>query len=405
MTGRFVFDADHIIAFLARLVIEEAPLASSVRFDVPEALDRLLASTLSRNPADRPEDAGALARKLARLPAMNDDPPGADTSAEIRVIVDTTPEEEPRERAIERTTSHSTAPPRPGAQERRIVAVVLASVPLTGMPVATSMKVRAVIGDDARFEALQGGKVVAALGVNHSQGDEAVRAARAALLIATSVPDARVAVATGHTVAGRRGITGEALGRAAVQLERARPGGIRVDQATYPMLEGRFTARLDAKGAVLLHEDLAATATRKLLGKTTPMVGRDQEVALLVDTFHLVLTDYIPRGIIVSGPAGIGKTRLRHEVMKRLSQEHPALDVLMARGDPLIAHTGLSALGRALRLRMGIRDGEPLSLQAERVVRYVEQRPSCPEDTALFLGEFVGVPFNDQESGATARSA
>lgn len=397
VTGRHVFEADHIIALLSRLVIEEPPLASSVRFDVPEPLDRLLASTLSRNPSDRPEDAGALARKLARLPAMTNEPPNADSSASaIRVILDTTPVDDDRPRE---TTKDSNAPPqRPGALERRIVAVVLASVPLTGMPVATSMKVRAVIGDDARFEALQGGKVVAALGVARTQGDEAVRAARAALIIATSVPDARVAVATGHAVTGRRGITGEALGRAAVQLERARPGGIRVDKATYPLLEGRFTARLDAKGAVLLHEDLAAMGSRKLLGKTTPTVGRDREVALLYDTFNLVESDRIPRCVIVSGPAGIGKTRLRHEVMRRLSHEHPALDVLIARGDPMLAHTGLSALGRALRQRMGIRDGEPLSLQAERVVRYVEQRPTCHEQSVYFLGEFVGVPFNDQDS-------
>lgn len=396
VTGRYVFEADHIIAFLARLVIEEPALASTVRFDVPEQLDKLIASTLSRNPDERPEDAGALARKLARMPAMTNDPPNADRSASAIRRVATEPLSQagplPDEKA------RSTKPPRPGSLERRIIAVVLASVPLTGMPPAVSTKVRAVIGDDAKFEALQGGQVVAALGIEGMQGDEAVRAARAAMIIATTVPDARVAVATGHAVAGRRGITGEALERAATQLERAAAGGIRVDKATFPLLEGRFVARLDDTGATLLHEDLAATGSRRLLGKLTPTLGRDTEVDVLVSAFQEVMSDSNPRAVIVSGPAGIGKTRLRHEVMRRLSQQHAALDVIMARGDPMLSHTGLSSFGRALRGRMGIRDGEPLALQQERVLRYIEQRPSCPEHTEFFLGEFVGVPFNDAES-------
>ncbi|MCU0691627.1 MAG: protein kinase, partial [Polyangiaceae bacterium] len=392
VTGRHVFEADHIIAFLGRLVLEDAPAASSIRFDVPDMLDALIARTLSRSPENRPEDAGVLARWLARLPSLSNEPPNSDQSASsIRGAV-------PQTTATPSLVSSEPPQPPPGALERRVVAVVLASVPGAAIDDALEFKVRAILGPGAKLERLQGGRLVAGLGLETSRGDEAVRAARAALLIATTAQDARVAVATGHAVPGRRGLAGEALEHAAVQLERAAPGGIRIGKATRPLLQGRFVVRVDDIGGVLLHEDIAASDRLRLLGVQTPTLGRDTEIELLLSTFRAVLEDRLPRAVVVTGSTGIGKSRLRYETIRRLSRVQDGMDVLMARGDTMQSRMGLSALGRALRCRMGIRDGEPTALQAERVVRYLEQRPTCPASTAGFLGEFVGVPFSDLAS-------
>jgi tetratricopeptide (TPR) repeat protein len=388
VTGRHVFETDHIIAFLGRLVLEDAPLASSVRFDVPELLDKAIARTLARNPEHRPEDAGVLARWLARLPPMNNEPPNSDQSASaIRRV--------PAQKAV---LEGSPLPGvLPGTMERRVVGVVLASLP-SELPEELADRIRGMLGPDARMESLQGGKLVAGLGLETTRGDEAVRAARAALMIATTIPDARVAVATGHAVAGRRGIAGEALDQAAIQLDRAPSGGVRIGKATRPLLQGRFVVRIDDIGAVLLHEDIAASDRMRLLGVHTPTLGRDSEIELLLSTFRQVMDDSLPRAVLVTGPTGVGKSRLRYETVRRLGKMYDGFDVLMARGDPMQSRMGLSALGRALRARMGIRDGEPLALQAERVIRYVTQRPTCPEGSAAFLGEFVGVPFSDMQS-------
>jgi len=91
--------------------------------------------------------------------------------------------------------------------------------------------------------------------------------------------------------------------------------------------------------------------------------------------------------------------------MRRLSQQHAALDVIMARGDPMLSHTGLSSFGRALRGRMGIRDGEPLALQQERVLRYIEQRPSCPEHTEFFLESSWACPSTTRTASRCVRRA
>ena len=392
VTGRHVFEADHIIAFLGRLVLEDAPMASSVRFDVPEILDKLIARTLARDPEHRPKDAGVLARWLARLPPMHNEPPGSDQSASAIRRVATV--DEP---AVAKGASQ---PPHaaPASLERRVVGVVLGELPHGAMTPELESKLRAIIGDEARLENLAGGKVLAAFGLERTAGDDAVRAARAALMIATTVPDARVAMATGHAVAGRRGLAGEALERAAVQLERAAPGGIRIGKATRPLLQGRFVIRVDDIGGVLLHEDIVASDRLRLVGVHTPTLGRDSEIDLLLSTFQQVMDDASPRAVVVTGPSGIGKSRLRYETVRRLTRQYEGLDVVLARGDPMQSRMGLSALGRALRARMGIRDGEPTTLQADRVVRYVVHRPSCPANAAAFLGEFVGVPFSDLQS-------
>src|SRR6185295_11085767 len=111
------------------------------------------------------------------------------------------------------------------------VAVVLYDLGGTRMTPEVDAAVREVLGEDTRFEALAGGRTVAVLGVERSKGDEAIRAARAALTVVRALsaqsPQAaeppRVAVAVGHAVRGRANLAGEALDRAARQLDLAAP--------------------------------------------------------------------------------------------------------------------------------------------------------------------------------------
>jgi len=67
LTGRPAFTGEHVIAVLAKILLEEAPRASDLRPDVPPALDDLVARMLAKEGAARPADGGALARELAQL--------------------------------------------------------------------------------------------------------------------------------------------------------------------------------------------------------------------------------------------------------------------------------------------------------------------------------------------------
>lgn len=402
VTGRNAFESRHLIAYLGRLVLEEAPRASTFREDIPPELDDLLAAVLRRVPEERPADAGDLARRLARLPSLHNDPPAVSAPRASKMPPPPASLDPPRVTSFAQLLA-SQRPAVVSAQEKRVVAVLLATVPTGGLPPESADAITALIGEQAKFELLRSGDLVVALGLERTVGDEAIRAARAALYLQRIAPSAKIAVATGRAVAGPRGLAGEALDRAAAQLERMDDVGIRIDADTYPLLDGRFVTKEDERGATLLKEQVTDTDLRPVMGKAVPMLGRTRELELMLATFDAVLSDGLPRLCLVSGQEGIGKSRLRKELLLRVVAELPAVEVLMARGDPMLSRGGVSDIGRALRVRMGIRDGEPQAAQAVKLVRYVSQCEGFPEQSVDFLGEFVGV--SSSEDSYLIRSA
>jgi tetratricopeptide (TPR) repeat protein len=415
VTGRNVFETEHIIALLGRLVIEDPPAASSVRFDVPEALDQVITRAIARDKSLRYENGGELARALARVGVLGNDPPATDQSASaIRKAV--------HDFAVPSSSSgpHAAhAGARPGTSERRVVAVVLYDLGGTELTPEVDAQVREALGDDTRFEVLAGGRMVAVLGVERSKGDEAIRAARAALTVSRALhaqvqrapanarPEpARVAVAVGHAVRGRANLAGEALDRAARQLESAAPGVVRIDRYAAAAVEGRFVVQDDAAtggaaggagGGVLVREDQSGFGARQLLGRATPTVGREKEIGLLLGIYAEMAEDGTPRAALVTGPAGIGKSRVRAEMMQRLEASSPRPESLLCRGDAMSRGSSLSALGRALRALMGVHDGESPHEQVTKVKNHVAVRlPRTLRFLAAFLGELIGVSFPDE---------
>ncbi|MFT3764189.1 MAG: protein kinase [Minicystis sp.] len=411
VTGRNVFETEHVIALLGRLVIEEPPTASSIRFDVPEALDHVITRAIAKRRDERYENGGEFARALARVGSLNNDPPATDKSASaVRAVM---PEIGPPSSGSE---AGQQQPSRPGTSERRVVAVVLCDLGGSSLTPEVEAAVREVLGEDTRFEALAGGRTVAVLGVERSKGDEAIRAARAALTVIRAlqtqnagsgvpVEPPRVAVAVGHAVRGRANIAGEALDRAARQLELAAPGTVRIDAYAAVSVEGRFVLQEDGEGGVLVREDASGFGARQLLGRATPTVGREKEIALLVGIYNEMAEDGTPRAALVTGPAGIGKSRVRAEMMQRLETAPWRPEALLCRGDAMSRGGSISALGRALRALMGVHDGEQPHEQVTKVKNHVAVRlPRTLRFLAAFLGELIGVPFPD-ESDEPLRAA
>src|SRR5262249_20748407 len=133
----------------------------------------------------------------------------------------------------------------------------------------------------ARLTVLADGSIVATL--RHTRGaatDHAAQAARCALLIKTRLPKARVALATGRGFADERASAGEVFDRAAALL-RDHTGEpvseqIVLDDVTRGLLEVRFVVQKTPSGVyALTGEELSLDASRPLLGKPTPCVGRD----------------------------------------------------------------------------------------------------------------------------------
>ncbi len=224
VTGRNVFETEHVIALLGRLVIEDPPTAASVRFDVPEALDQVISRAIARSRDERFENGGELARALARVGVLNNDPAGhrSQRLGHPQGRARSSPLSSP-----EPGTPGGQAPRGLGTSERRVVAVVLYDLGGTKLTPEVDAAVRDVLGDDTRFEALAGGRMVAVLGVERSaKGDEAIRApARRSPWLARALEDrrGRAGRAPQHAprLRGGRGRAGPRRGRR--RPRRARP--------------------------------------------------------------------------------------------------------------------------------------------------------------------------------------
>ncbi|MCK6589633.1 MAG: AAA family ATPase, partial [Polyangiaceae bacterium] len=162
-------------------------------------------------------------------------------------------------------------------------------------------------------------------------------------------------------------------------------------------LEGRFIVQPDKDGGVLVREDASGFVARQLLGRATPTVGREKEIALLQGVYAELLEDATPRAALVIGPAGIGKSRVRSELMQRLEMAPVRPAILVCRGDPMSRGGSLSALGRTFRALIGIYDGEEPREQVQKIQRHVAGlMPRNMWFLAAFLGELTCVPFPDE---------
>ena len=155
----------------------------------------------------------------------------------------------------------------------------------------------------------------------------------------------------------------------------------------------------------------APIASRTLLGRAQPFVGRDDDIAAILNLFDASMHESAARAVLVTGPPGIGKSRLRTELSRTLAARAASAFAVVGRGDPSRAGEPFGLVASALRTAFGLRFNEPLAARQERILLYVAAAlpddgdsrapPSSRPDirsVAEFLGELLGTPF---ESGVS----
>jgi tetratricopeptide (TPR) repeat protein len=185
---------------------------------------------------------------------------------------------------------------------------------------------------------------------------------------------------------------------AGVHAEQRR--GVLIDELTAGLLDERFEVGADISGSGLELRGVRAptetTAGRTLLGRATPCVARDAELASLEATFRACVDDGVARVVLVTAPAGAGKSRVRRELSQRLRAGGARFELIEARGDPLAAGTPFAMLGAAIRRASGVVDGEPVAVAQKRLrarlSRHFDARAQAP-----FIGELAGIPFADAD--------
>ncbi|MFL5357803.1 protein kinase domain-containing protein [Archangium sp.] len=395
LTGQAPFRAPHLVATLAKILFTEPTPLRELRPDLSPSLQQLLERMLAKEPSRRLVDAQGLLDALESL------------QARMEAVSDATV---------------TLAAPLSRLDGQQLVTVLLAAPRTTASSPVREQDSRRSLRDSlrtvlapqgARVELLADGALVltllASLG---SATDPAALAARCALSLLERWPDGAVVLATGRGTLDSQLPVGEAMDRAGQllrQLEQLPPADpatststpVLLDEVTAGLLGPGFQLTRPQPGLFLLHgEHLGTDESRPLLGRPTPCVGREHELSLLELTFTSCVEESAARAMLVTAPAGTGKSRLRHEFLRRLERHASAPLVLIGRGDPMSAGSADGLLAQALRRLCGISGGEPLEERRARLSQRLSQHlpPAQVQDTVAFLGELCGIPSSEEHS-------
>ncbi len=137
-------------------------------------------------------------------------------------------------------------------------------------------------------------------------------------------------------------------------------------------------------------------------GLEAPMVGRDAELRTVRELFHAAAERRMPRLVLVSGPAGVGKSRFGWEFEKYL--DGLAGTVWWHRGRCFSYGDAVAfwALAEIVRQRLGIAEEESASSGATKLAAGLDRFIRDPAERAYIgprLGRLLGVPVAD-DSGA-----
>jgi class 3 adenylate cyclase/tetratricopeptide (TPR) repeat protein len=200
-------------------------------------------------------------------------------------------------------------------------------------------------------EKFVGDAVLAVFGIPRAHEDDADRAVLTALAVrdgfqgfARRVEERhgahvglRIGVNTGEVVSSResaaRGelmVSGDAVNVAARLQQAAEPGEVLVGSRTHAATSR--LVRYDSRGAISVKGKSAPVeawvaravadgpARRGIEGLSAPMIGRDEELAVLSAVASRVARERVPQLVTLFGAAGVGKSRLLAELVERMPE-------------------------------------------------------------------------------------
>jgi class 3 adenylate cyclase/tetratricopeptide (TPR) repeat protein len=278
-----------------------------------------------------------------------------------------------------------------------------------------------------------GDAVMAVWGTPVAAEGDAERAVRAGLDLVAAVAElgaeaglpglaARAGVVTGEVAVnlgaiGEGMVAGDAVNTAARVQAAAEPGSVLADGTTQRLADSAIgfaeagSHRLKGKA----EPQRLWRATRVLSGVggsmridglEAPLVGRNAELRTVKELFHAAAERRVPRLVLVSGPAGIGKSRLGWEFEKYV--DGLAETVRWHRGRCLSYGDGVAfwALAEIVRQRLGIAEEDPVGTAASKLADGVDRfipDPAEREYVGVRLGRLLGVTAAGDNGGPLAR--
>jgi class 3 adenylate cyclase len=274
-----------------------------------------------------------------------------------------------------------------------------------------------------------GDAVMGVFGAPRAHGDDPERAVRAALAARDAVAglndhhsdldlQVRAAVNTGDAVvsldvipgSGEAMVAGDVVNTAARLQQAAAVGTIVVGEETYRTTDGAIRYEplepVVAKGKARAVGAWKAVAASTPTGERTlsegPLVGRRRELELLEDLWERATQERRPHLVTIIGPAGLGKTRLAFEFIRRVEEKGGT--AVRGRSLPYREHSAYFAFAAQVKTLAGIYDTDDVEVAAvklrERVASLVGdgEASRVADHLSILLGLDPGASAPDRAS-------
>jgi class 3 adenylate cyclase/tetratricopeptide (TPR) repeat protein len=266
-----------------------------------------------------------------------------------------------------------------------------------------------------------GDGVLVYFGYPQAHEDDAERAARAGLALIEAVGklgsaeplQIRIGVATGLVVVGdlvgsgaaqEQAIVGETPNLAARLQAAAAPSTLVIDPTTRRLLAGLFEYRdlgaIEAKGFTnpvqayeVVRPSTVESRFEALRTATTPLVGRDEEVDLLLRRW-----EQAKRGdgcvVLISGEPGIGKSRIAQTIVERLGSEpHSRLRYFCS---PHYQDSALYPSIAQLERAAGFRREDTAEQRLAKLEAVLAQGTNDLSEVVPLLADLLSIPTGDR---------
>jgi hypothetical protein len=375
LAGHRPFAGDQFAGVLTRILFDDPePLVQQLPGLDPRLVG-LVEWMLVKDVSSRPPDAGAVSAALGRLSGTEPD------TLSATAVAPRTPTFMDAWRGLHGVVLAGSATSAP-----------LGPQPRAGGGLPPFKDLGSLLGaTKARWEWLLDGTFVASVRGHDSALDLADEAARIALLVKQHWPAADVVLSIGVDASQR-----------AAGLYRAMRGrgstGVWLDELAAKLLARRYELAVDQREPVLRPGAARVDEDRPLLGRPTACVGREQELGAIEAALVGCVDDSEARAVLILAGPGMGKSRLRHELLRRVATRGPAPFVLQGTGELGSAGAPYGMLRRAVRRLCAIEPSTTIDVAREQLAA------ACAGSahTACFVGELAGVPFPEDHHPALA---